>query len=167
MDRKILVVLDGSREAEAILPCVVRLAREVEAKVILLSVAVPPDTEDSGVSMTSYGPVGMPKTERLEARLERYLRAVAMYLEIRGVKAQPVVVVGSPFKEIPAQARAHACNLIATACQGDSTLGRGMLVHSVADDIPGACGAAALAVSPEHMGNCKEMGTEMVLGRKV
>ena len=53
MDRKILVPLDGSRNGEAILPCVVRLARGLEARVILLSVVVPPDLEEPVPSMAS------------------------------------------------------------------------------------------------------------------
>ena len=163
MDQKILVPLDGSREAEVILPCVVRLARKLEEKVILLSVIVPPDLKNQAPPKTRYGP--FPDTaDRLDVRLQCYLRVVAMYLDIRGVEAEPVVVVGNPLKEVPAQAREHGCNLIAMAGEGDSTLGRRMLIHSVVDDIAEASGASVLAVSPEHMDNCEQVGMELVLG---
>ena len=50
----------------------VRLARELDAKVILTIVVVFRDLEGSESSMTGCRLIGMPTAERLEARLELY-----------------------------------------------------------------------------------------------
>lgn len=69
MDHKILVALDGSKEAEAILPRVTRLARDLRAKIVLLGLIVPPDLDGPELSMARYGPIGTSGNERLGARV--------------------------------------------------------------------------------------------------
>lgn len=61
-----------------------------------------------------------------------------MFLGVRGLEAESVVVAGNPTKDISTQARKQGCDLIAMLGQGDPTLGRGMLVRRVVDDNTGS-----------------------------
>ena len=120
---RIIVPLDESPLAEAILPVVAELARDREAEVILVR------------AMTPYDPAWESATSvhlDLVARAEEALRSVAARLEARGVRAVRVVVrQGDPAWAIGEAAESHGADLVAMATHGRSRLGR-LLLGSVA-----------------------------------
>ena len=96
MHQIILVPLDGSRVAESILPCVAGLARDHGARVTLPGVVQAPSGESRQPTIQRLGSLG----ERLDGRLKRYLQEAAIFLALRGVEAEPVVVVGDVPEQI-------------------------------------------------------------------
>lgn len=117
MDR-ILVPLDGSRLAEAILPVVEGLAGAHDAAVLLLE-ALPARPAFGGETPA-------------EADAEAYLRRVAARLAARGVRrAAWRLWYDAPDRAIEEAARHHAADVVAMATHGRTGLGR-MVFGSVA-----------------------------------
>jgi nucleotide-binding universal stress UspA family protein len=146
MYQKILVPLDGSKVAEAILPCVVWLARGFDARVTLLTVA--PSRKEAGQPSPRASGLSSAETmERLAIEPTRYLEGVAKYLEVRRIEAEPVVVEGDAAETILAQARERGCDLIAMSTRGRSGLGRGLL-GSVTDAVVRSSDIPVLVVGP-------------------
>ena len=92
------------------------------------------------------GPAG----ELLHARLERYLRVVAMYLGLRGVETELVVEAADAQKDILAEAKKHECDLIALCVDETDSLGRGIL-GTTADATLGPSEPGILLVFPEGL----------------
>ncbi|MBI2462212.1 MAG: universal stress protein [Candidatus Rokubacteria bacterium] len=125
MDR-ILVPLDGSALAEAIVAIIEPLAREHGAELFLLS-AVPP------------GVTAAPQPPHAEALLvkgaETYLARLADGLRARGIAGvRATVRRAEPAQAISESAREHGADLIAMATHGRSGLGR-LVVGSVAERV--------------------------------
>jgi len=100
--KRILVPLDGSREAEAVLPEAVRLAGKTGARIDLI-----------GVSPRSW-PLGYgyaPYTPRIEDRMP-YLEQIAMAVESQDVPAQARFFEGDPAREILRYAEESGTDLI-------------------------------------------------------
>jgi nucleotide-binding universal stress UspA family protein len=129
MTRHILVPLDGSSLAEAVLPCAAALARATSSALTLLR-AVPPVTliEPMG------GPMGGPmyrgdafwEAYQQEPDIARqYLAGVAASLESDGITVHTKVVDGDPAQCILEQASTNDdVNFIAMTTHGRSGLGR-------------------------------------------
>lgn len=147
MYQKILVPLDGSKVAEAILPYVVWLARGFGARVTLLTVA-PSRKETGQLSPGASGPASVVTMERLAIEPTRYLEEVARYLTVRRIEAEPVVAPGDAPQEILSQGREHGCDLIAMSTRGRSGLGRGLL-GSVTDAVVRSSDIPVVVVSPK------------------
>lgn len=118
MFARILVPLDGSALAEAILPQVTELATLHGAEVVLLRVALAHT---------------FPGTNQTEAQVqavqeaEAYLAGVLQSLLAGGIKAQHVVRYGHAAEEIVDQAETGCADLIAMSTHGRSGLRRWML----------------------------------------
>ena len=115
MFARILVPLDGSPLAEAILPEVVDLATLHGAEVLLLRVAL------------VHALPGVDQTEHtLHGRVERTLRFLPC--------AKTAVVAGPPFRQIIRYAREHHVDLIVMGTQGLSGLDR-LIMGSTAERV--------------------------------
>jgi nucleotide-binding universal stress UspA family protein len=109
MYSNILVPLDGSEVAAAILEQVVRLARACGAKLCLLTVgcALPPSRPRAGE---------VPLTLTFQA--EAYLKQVQEYLEAQGIEVTTAVCLGEPASEILAFAARQQVDLIVINSRG-------------------------------------------------
>jgi nucleotide-binding universal stress UspA family protein len=119
MYKTILVPLDGSKRAEAILPHVENLATCYQAKVIFLQVAERPPIIDGG----------NPVPDLIEYK--QHLRAAETYLAARqgefrekGIETKILVVPGATVAEIIAAAEREGADLIAMASHGRTGLAR-------------------------------------------
>jgi nucleotide-binding universal stress UspA family protein len=121
MYNTILVPLDGSKRAEAILRHVEDLAGRCGATVIFLNVVEPVPG--------SVGPEGARTVLREE--FERRTRQAESYLSVlqeefckKGIEAQTRVVYGSPVEAITETAESEGADLIAMASHGRTGLPR-------------------------------------------
>jgi len=120
MYNNILVPLDGSKRAEAILPHVEELARRYDAKVIFLQV-VEPTPLVVGLQGT---PVMLPQQEfeRRTKQAESYLAALREGFQGKGIKTDTRVVYGPVVETIIDAAESEGADLIAIASHGRSGL---------------------------------------------
>jgi nucleotide-binding universal stress UspA family protein len=116
MYRNILVPLDGSKRAEAILELVVDMARHDRAQVILLKVEDPPIMleRDEVIDMPAY------RKERDEcmAQDQSYLADLQEEFQNKGVEAQYKIACGSVVASILETAEAEKADLIAMSTRG-------------------------------------------------
>lgn len=125
MFKKILVPLDGSALAEAVMPEVTELATSQGAEVVLLRVAL------------AHTPPG---ADQIEAQVyaveeaERYLAEVESRFAGRGIKAGSAVRYGRAAEEILDHVETCGADLIAMATHGRSGIRRWVL-GSVAETV--------------------------------
>lgn len=150
-ERRILVLLDGSKRAERVLPCVVDHAKVGGAEVVLLRVCQRPNLSSFAYSGTAMPFarrefIGRLTTDQLKkcgrylARLERRLRDV-------GVKVRSETLLGSSRDEIVRYIDRHSFNLVAytSRCRcGIARLALGSLAERIVQGCPiplllGAC----------------------------
>lgn len=130
MYQRILVPLDGSKRAEAILPQVESLAQQCGARIILLEVLEP---------LTHYAATVVPDlisagaTQRT-AGVKQYVHDLQANLQARGLTVDAIVKRGPIVETILDVAREEAVDLIALASHGYSGLTR-LLHGSVAAEI--------------------------------
>ncbi|MCL6556112.1 MAG: universal stress protein [Burkholderiales bacterium] len=130
MYNRVLVPLDGSKTAEAILPFVLEIAGPLDIEVALLQVIVPiPPSVVEGSRQ-----VIVEDAEARRAEAERYLDSLAAELRDRGVRVRTVVRRGDPVTEIATAARELEVDLVAMTTHGRSGLGR-LLFGSVAEAV--------------------------------
>jgi nucleotide-binding universal stress UspA family protein len=136
MLERILVPLDGSQVAEAILTQVRHILVHKAAEVILLRVlTIPPVTEtDAG-----------PPTELLVTQATKYVRGLARILGSQGVRVRSRVVEGRAAEGILDIAKEERATLIALATHGRSGLARWVL-GSVAEKVVRASPVPVLVV---------------------
>ncbi|MEM7344802.1 MAG: universal stress protein [Chloroflexota bacterium] len=122
MYKKILVPLDGSKRAEAILPHIESLAEAYGASVILMAVAEPESVLDRGLASTQFDQDGY------EARFDqtkKYLSDIQDYLGKKGIHVMSKVYPHSPVVEaIINSAETEGVDLVAMASHGRSGIGR-------------------------------------------
>ena len=121
MTMKILVPLDGSPLAEAVLETVNRLASALKAEVTLLQVH-----PDKGVL------AHVNERETFEA--SAYLKVQMLALTEIGIGARQVIRTGNPAEEIVDYARVNGIDLIAMSTHGRTGLRRALL-GSVAENV--------------------------------
>lgn len=118
----VLVPLDGSARAEAILPHAEELARRYQATLILLQVIDPttsiPDLEGLATEINRQI-----VSEEIEAAAS-YLSAVQARLQEKGIETRILVERGSPVEAILGVAEREHADLIAMASHGRSGLAR-------------------------------------------
>ena len=148
MYESILVPLDGSKTAEAILPSVVPLAQGLNARAVLLMVDGDAGPEVQEGEAESSGPVPVGTMEGGATHLRTYLQGVEDYLAANGVEAESAVAAGGVSEEILAQAGKHGCDLIAMSTRGRSGLGRRIL-GSVTDSVVRASEIPVLVAGPK------------------
>ena len=127
--RRVLIPLDGSQVAEAVLPFVSRLARPLRLEIALLRVTpfvVPQVVEGSRRVVDD--------SERLALEAEEYLRGVADRLCADGFRTLTAVRSGDAATEIVAGVRECQTDLVAMTTHGRSGLGR-LLFGSVAEEV--------------------------------
>ncbi len=131
-----LVALDGSKNAETVLPMAVEIARALRGKVRLFSV-LPSQTgnrqEDTAAMDTT----------------EAYLRDMQHHLQHMGVPAEISLAWGDPAEQIvrKSQAQAHGCDLIALATHGRTGMER-LIMGSVAERVVHEVRCPLLIVRP-------------------
>lgn len=130
MYKRALIPLDGSPEAEAIIPFVLEIAGPLDMSVVLLRVLEP--ITPSVVEGTRQ--VTVDDVEGRTRDAEEYLAPVAIALRGRGIDARPIVRRGNPAAEIVTAARAEKADMIAMTTHGRSGLGR-LLFGSVAEAV--------------------------------
>jgi nucleotide-binding universal stress UspA family protein len=122
MYNTILVPLDGSKRAEAILPHVEELAQRYGAEVIVLQVVDPPRVVLG--PQGTYVPLHQQAFEQRKNQAESYLAALQEKLCEKGVEARPRVAYGPVVEAIIDAARREGADLIAIASHGRSGLSR-------------------------------------------
>ena len=130
MYKRALIPLDGSPEAEAIIPFVLEIAGPLDMSVVLLRVLEP--ITPSVVEGTRQ--VTVDDVEGRTRDAEEYLAPVAIALRGRGIDARPIVRRGNPAAEIVNAARAEKADMIAMTTHGRSGFGR-LLFGSVAEAV--------------------------------
>jgi len=123
MIERIVVPLDGSLTAEAILPQVRRLLYRNDSEVILVRAVNPPMAENA---------IRVAEAELAAAR--EYVLGQMDRLEKAGVRAKYVVRIGSPVGVILDVAEEHRATMIALATHGSTGLKR-LLLGSVAEGL--------------------------------
>ena len=119
MYKTILVPLDGSRRAEAILPHVEQLALHFKAKVILMQVIEPFYLTGEAVA-----PLSQLELDRWEKDAQAYLIARQHEFQDKGIMTQVRVSQGPVVEMISHVAEAEDADLIAIASHGRSGLSR-------------------------------------------
>ena len=150
MYEKILVPLDGSKTAETILPNVVRIARESNAKVVLFTVDAPGSNGGKGGSSWSDMGSSLATMEKPDAAMKAYLDSAVSMLSGLDVKATTATAKGDAAEAILNYATSHKCDLIAMSTRGRSALRRG-LMGSVTDAVVRAATVPVLAVGPNRV----------------
>jgi nucleotide-binding universal stress UspA family protein len=136
MLERILVPLDGSQTAEAVLPHVRRLLRRADSDVIFLRAANPPP-----------GDSFMPTYEETLAAAREYVLGVAERFAREGARAKGVALMGPAAGIILDTAAAEKATLIALATHGRTGLARG-LFGSVAEQVLRKSPLPVMAVRP-------------------
>lgn len=150
MYEKILVPLDGSKTAEAVLPNVVRIARESKAKVVLFTVDAPGSNGGRGGSTWSDMGNALATMEKPDAAMKAYLDSAVSMLSGVDVKATTATATGDAAEAILHYASTYDCDLIAMSTRGRSALRRG-LMGSVTDAVVRASTVPVLAVGPNSV----------------
>jgi nucleotide-binding universal stress UspA family protein len=117
MFKKILVALDGSKPAEAILPHATKLAQALSIPMVLMT-AIDPEIYNTA---KSPGPVH----PQLKAR--QYLEQIVQRLARDGLKASFESAVGSPAEQILRVAERQGCNLVALLTHREKPAASGTL----------------------------------------
>jgi nucleotide-binding universal stress UspA family protein len=125
MYKRILVPLDGSALAEAVLPHVEELAKSSAAELVLL-----------GVAFAHIFPGADPIEAQVAAvqEAENYVANLAKTLQEKGIRAEAKVRYGDPAEEILDHAARDHIDLIAMATHGRTGLKR-VVLGSVAENV--------------------------------
>ena len=143
MYRKILVPLDGSEMAEAVLPHVEMLARANGCEVVLLRVALNPAYQ---FAMTDPAMLGVLVSD-MQADAEKYLQRVTAQLQERGLTVSAETAEGYTAECILQVAQEKGVDLIAMSTHGRSGVAR-WLIGSVADRVMRTAKVPVLLVRP-------------------
>lgn len=143
--KTILVPLDGSELAHAVLPYVAELARRTGAEAELLVAVSDVALWDANATVVAW--------EREEELALGYIESQREALEANGVKARTRVVRGEPGKAIVDAAAKSSADLIALSTHGRSGISR-WLFGSVTGRVIESCDVPLLVVRPpeEHPG---------------
>jgi len=122
MYSKILVPLDGSERAEAILPYVRELAGRLSAELVLVRVIEPQPHVTAPGEPVPYAPVA--DINELTVAAEAYLAGITDQLGQQGLRVRVLVPYGPVVDEIIAAADQEGADLIAIASHGRGGLAR-------------------------------------------
>jgi nucleotide-binding universal stress UspA family protein len=119
MYNKILVPLDGSARAEAILPHIVELASRFQSTVILMEVVETKIGFNGGDAMSISGGVELSMIlENDKTSAETYLKQVMAGLQAQGIETRARVDFGPVINAIILAAEQESADLIAIASHG-------------------------------------------------
>jgi nucleotide-binding universal stress UspA family protein len=131
MYERVLVPLDGSEIAEAILPFAEKLAGPVDAEAMLVRVVEP---LSAGEAFAAGGVVAPDTLFLRQLEAKEYLARVERRLANKGIRVRTDLRSGTPAAEIVAAATSWGADLIAMATHGRGGLGR-LLFGSVAEAV--------------------------------
>ncbi len=140
MLKKIVVPLDGSALAEAVLPQVIEFARALGAELLVLRVAFA--HVFPGVDATEM------EVETVR-QAEEYVAGVATQLTEAGIAVRTSVRYGKPAVEIVSHVADNHADLVAMSTHGRSGLSR-LVMGSVAEAVVRNAGVPVLLVHPQH-----------------
>lgn len=158
MYQSILVPLDGSERAEAVVPHVVALAQKFAAQVILLQIVTPFEWlrrellrgELSALQVDVVTDVARKQVQAHHEAAQPYFSEQIHALQAQGVQAETAIIEGEPAEAIVRFARERDSDLIAMATHGRGGLGR-LVYGSVADRVLRSAPCPVLLVrSLEH-----------------
>ena len=130
---RLLVPLDGSALAEAVLPYVRRLASPHGTRVILVTV-INPAPAVAAVETPAAAQIIVEAEERDRIDAQTYLERMRTRLTGEGLDVVPVLMTGDPATIIDQLAREHEVELIAMTTHGRTGLGR-LVFGSVAEHV--------------------------------
>jgi nucleotide-binding universal stress UspA family protein len=154
MRHKILVPLDGSPGAEAVLPDVVMLARALGAEVLLLRVTrarVFPGVDPTDAQV------------RAVHEAEAYLAVQVEQVRLWGLEARSTVRYGDPVPEILDHIRVASATLVAMASRARTRVGR-LLLGSVAAAVVRHAGVPVLLLGPHQDASATRAAQRVELG---
>jgi nucleotide-binding universal stress UspA family protein len=131
MYERVLIPLDGSELAEAILPFAEHVAGPLDAEVLLLQVVEPPSPI---AGLGTGGIIGPDALFLRQVEAKRYLDGLAARLQAKGLRVRTVLGLGTPASEIAATAKAERADLIAMTTHGRSGFKRAIF-GSVAEEV--------------------------------
>ena len=147
--KKIIVPLDGSRAAEAVLPHVQEIAKTLKLEVVLIQVI----SAETTVQFSPMGPdtwaVPADVLQRIDVVASGYLTGVGKHIQRQGIPASWDVLRGAASHSIVEFAKETPGSLVAMTTHGRSGLGRWVL-GSVADQVVRASGEPVLVIRPER-----------------
>ncbi len=147
MYRRILVPLDGSPLAEAVLPYAEDLARSTGAELVFLRVTPNPVAE-IGLADPTLVAGYIEEVNRLEAEATRKLETLCSELESAGFRASFLVREGLVAETIMDVAKFMEADVIAMSTHGRSGISR-WLLGSVADRIVNHSEIPVLLIRPK------------------
>jgi len=143
MYKKILVPLDGSELAEAILPQVRMLAQCADGEIQLLRVTSYPLYDYAAADVMLVESM----VEAIKNDAQQYLDRIAGYLRLNGLRVTTAIREGAVADNILDYADHNEIDLIAMSTHGRSGLGR-WLIGSVADRVVHGAKVPVLLVRP-------------------
>jgi nucleotide-binding universal stress UspA family protein len=129
MYKRVLVPVDGSETAEAILPFILEIAGPLDFEVVLLRVNQP--TPPMPVEGTTFVYIDEPEVQEA---CEAYVGGLGAEMRAKGVRATTRVRRGQPVEAILAAAREEKADLIAMTTHGRTGPAR-LLFGSVAEGV--------------------------------
>ena len=138
MIERIVVPLDGSPTAEAVLPQVRRILHRTDSELILVRAIIPPPAEDS---------MSMVGAEALIDASREYTRGMEARLKEAGVRVKSITRVGTAAGVILDVAQEEEAHLIAMATHGETGLKR-ILLGSVTEKVLRKSPVPVLVVRP-------------------
>ena len=142
MYKRVLVAVDGSETAEAILPFILEIAGPLDLELVLLRV----------------NPATPPTFEAAQMISEVYLRQLAAGLTERGVRVKTIVCGGPPTETILAVARETQVDLIAMTTHGRTGPSK-LLFGSVAEGVLRESGVPVLLLKQTESDLERRAGT--------
>ena len=158
MYQRIVVPLDGSGLAEAVLPYATTIAKALESELHLVQVVrAPSDLVNLGfMDPLSMSSVAIPNMETLSEAVEaqakqaeQYLRGRATEFQEQGLMVRFVVLRGNPSTQIIKYAQDEGADLIAISTHGRSGISR-MVLGSVADKVVRQVNIPVLLIRPQE-----------------
>jgi nucleotide-binding universal stress UspA family protein len=152
----ILVPLDGSGVAELVLPHVVALAKQPNARTtevtLLMTCELVVPRFPSPETVVTWGEIAAKDMTRSKSSARKYLARIEKRLNDSGVKVSSQVLDGQPAEEIIHYASKKAFSLIAMTTHGSSGLSR-WAYGSVAEKVLLAASSPILLVRPASPGH--------------
>jgi nucleotide-binding universal stress UspA family protein len=138
---RIVVALDGSAAAEAILPMVVAMARRTGAKITLVRACAPTEQDDPIAGLARIGgppPADddSPWTGNARHAAERYMEDAVQRLHAEGVPVDYEILDGAPGEAIVDEAEGLHADMVAMTTHGRTGLGK-LVLGSVAAYVVG------------------------------
>ena len=145
--KRIIVPMDGSRAAQAVLPSVQEMAKTLKMEVVLIQVI----SAGTTVQFTPMGPdtwaVPADVLQQIDVLASGYLAGVGKELERGGVSVRWDVLRGAAAHRIVEFAHETPASMVAMTTHGRSGLRRWVL-GSVADQVVRASGEPVLVIRP-------------------